>query len=452
MLRNRICPTAIMLTLCLVAPTSEAVQVVTEGNAEVLIFPTIFSDENFLTLLTLRNESEQGLVAKVVTRDGRDGAELSNFNLFMSPNDSWVSAFYQDRTNGIIGFEASADATCKDAETVDDLGQLIQVQHGQAWVEIYALGALSDEDTDRLTVQSKIASGDRSVCDTDINRSEITLAPISASLTGEAQLISVDNGIGAAMLPVGLDKFDLIDSPATVGSLNDLSLASGQSRNATMDGRELEFDRPLDAVSAALMIASSSITYSTERVVAGKGHLLLTLPTRHLYAVGSAPFLDNTSTDTDMEGQELRAEHTDRNGYRYDQERTSVTQCSPLAPQTDRRGPVITQSQLNLSFAEPLLEYADTQPPSHSRPQSSCQTGFVAELSTTSGAYRLVFTDFSITATDGTQVTGLPVIMNSISSVRNGTLSDQSVPSRTILANYSWQNALVIKRPKLSTE
>jgi len=241
-------------------------------------------------LLTVRNVTEQGVVARVVVRSGENGSELLVSNLFMSPNDTWVAAAFWDEALAAATF-ATNDMTCIDADRLPQSPDVIGVlPTGQTWVEIYLLGALSAEDKDRYTFDGDNSSP----CPDQFDSNQIEITPIADALSGDAQLINVGQGQSLAVPPIGLSDFALIDEPTSLSELSTLTLASGNSTRTRIDSTTLDFGTSLDAVSAALMIQSATISYSVEDVVNGRAHLLLTLPTRHLHDASSTLFVNNT--------------------------------------------------------------------------------------------------------------------------------------------------------------
>lgn len=416
---------AYLVLLFAVSMPSAAVEV-TDGPGDVLIFPTTYTDARFSSLITIRNEAEQGLVVRVVARDGRDGQELTSFNLFLAPFDTWAAA----TTYGVneTAFIATNDITCTDADLQPDLvaaAAAISIDaRDQTWLEAYTLGTLSEADTAALTNAPN--------CPDTFDGATVVQTPRFPVLSGDAQLIDVLGALAFSTAPKALKNFNLFEGSAPISDFASLDLAGGQSLTTPIGDDELVFGESRDAVTAALMIESLALPFARDPAIGGRTDLLLTFPTRHLYDQGQAPFADNLEPSSP--GQGLSAVGADRDGERYEPLTGDIT---PPPPTPLRRGPQVTESQLNIHFTTPIVEFsAMSEAIPLPAPPSTVE----------SGTYWLSLSEFNLLSADGAVIPGLPAIPVSLSAVRNGTID---FGQGRIEANYGWLNRITVTAPTI---
>ena len=412
------------VVLCALSATALGVEV-SHRSGEVLIFPTTYADERFNSLINIRNESDRGLVARAVFRDGQNGDPLLSFDLFLAPFDTWVAAtIINDAGAAVLGV---FDHSCTTADINDD-GQINIGNQNQTWLEVYALGTLSQQDTATLT--------DSAACPDSVEGGTMIEAISSAPLSGDSQLIDVAGAIAFSTTPSALGNFELLErnSEARLDSLGIPDLGSGQSTMAKVSRSEFTFDSGRDAVSAALLASSVTTSFARDPALNGRTDLLLTFPTRHLYQVtdgnGEPPFFNNT--DSDSVAQQLAAAGANRDGERFETTDDETTPDSPSGQQ-----PAVTESQLSVNFATPIVEFSANAAP-HPVPTDDSVVP--------SGSYTLLMGEFSFFSSDGVLVAGLPAIPISISAVRNNTLDFGEGP---VEANYGWLNQVTLGLPAI---
>ena len=86
---KRLC---ISLAAALAASSAQAVHISPNGTGQVLIFPYYTVRNGFATLLSVTNTQNNTKAVKVRFLEGMNGREVSNFNLFLAPNDTWTGA------------------------------------------------------------------------------------------------------------------------------------------------------------------------------------------------------------------------------------------------------------------------------------------------------------------------------------------------------------------------
>ena len=86
---KRLC---ILLAAAVAATGAQAVHISPNGTGQVLIFPYYTVRNGFATLVSVTNTQANTKMVKVRFREGMNGREVSDFNLFLAPNDSWTAA------------------------------------------------------------------------------------------------------------------------------------------------------------------------------------------------------------------------------------------------------------------------------------------------------------------------------------------------------------------------
>ncbi len=109
--------TAVIAGLGVAAGTAEAVYLNPNKTGQVLIYPyyTVQSTNgnSWNTYLSVVNTTSRAKAVKVRFLEGKDSAEVLDFNLFLSPNDMWTAAIIPaDATSGSPGHLVTADVSC----------------------------------------------------------------------------------------------------------------------------------------------------------------------------------------------------------------------------------------------------------------------------------------------------------------------------------------------------
>jgi len=426
-----------------------AVKLASNNEGEILIFPLLYAESGQASLIRVQNLSDQAMAAKAVVRHGIDGQILNSFNLYLASNDSWSAAFFDTTGSGENFGLVTRDSSCIDAAfdgVIADGTPIIPIGSGQAWLELFAMGALSDEAIAPLTIDPKTRED---LCDTSINPDELNLLPLSNPLSGNLQMIDVLKGFSFSIPVTALNDFGLSSQSSTLGNQIP-SLADAEPAQAVIANTTFDFATGLDAVNAALSASELKTPYSVERFVDGRTDLILTFPTRHLSEdSASGPFIVNTDPDHAESGQQLFAESISPQGERFGLLDTEfVSKCTPPPPPLTKFGPVVSQSQLSIwvnGGGSPTFELADTEPATVVSPLiSTCGPFLTDNLGFDQGLYRLIFSAFETRALDGTRFGGLPVIPLSISTATNGTLLGNN--GNDVLSSYGWLNQVQIER------
>src|SRR6478672_4938606 len=84
------------------ASTAGAVMLNPRGTGQVLIYP-YYTINHQATLVSVINTTAHGKALKVRFREGYDGRDVANFNVYLSPYDSWVGGVGDfDGTGAVI--------------------------------------------------------------------------------------------------------------------------------------------------------------------------------------------------------------------------------------------------------------------------------------------------------------------------------------------------------------
>jgi hypothetical protein len=97
-----------------VSPTG-AVTLSPRGTGQVLIYP-YYTVNRQQTLVSVINTTAHGKALKLRFREGYNGRDVANFNVYLGPYDSWVGAVFD--TSGVVGTGAAAIATNDNSCTV----------------------------------------------------------------------------------------------------------------------------------------------------------------------------------------------------------------------------------------------------------------------------------------------------------------------------------------------
>lgn len=89
-----------------------AVNLSTDGTGSVLIYPYYTVNANNVTLLTVVNTTDEGKAVKVRFLEGRNSREVLDFNLYMSPFDTWTAAVYATGASPAAAAVKTTDQSC----------------------------------------------------------------------------------------------------------------------------------------------------------------------------------------------------------------------------------------------------------------------------------------------------------------------------------------------------
>jgi hypothetical protein len=93
----------------MLATSAGAVNVNNDGMGEALIYPYYTVRNNQVTFMSVVNTSAQAKVVKVRVLEGKNSAEVLDFNLWLSMHDVWTAAIFATANGAAI---ATADFSC----------------------------------------------------------------------------------------------------------------------------------------------------------------------------------------------------------------------------------------------------------------------------------------------------------------------------------------------------
>jgi hypothetical protein len=289
-----------------------------DGTGQALIFPyyTVQSSASnpFNTYLTLVNHTNDAKALRVRFRESRNSREVASFNLFLSSNDAWAGALVPvsdtlttrvlttDRSCISPQFTPTIDggtglnfqATFYTGAFADGNGEGRE-RTREGWVEVIEMATLTG--TSAAAVRHLAMQGIPANCALVQGSPVLDVAAPSGGLSGTLTLINVASGMdftvnADALAALGTRPFL---RPA-VDPYPDLSVGEIDPVSTVINNGILyrsTWNRPIDAVSAALMRSSALSEYVLDPGTRSKTDVVITFPTRNNYvttSISTAPF------------------------------------------------------------------------------------------------------------------------------------------------------------------
>ncbi len=333
---------AVLAALAFQPCVSEAVHVSPGGQGQVLLFPYYTVRGGYNTLISVTNTQENSKVLKVRFLEGKNGREVMDFNLFLSPNDTWTGAVVATAAGARVITNDNSCVTPSDVFTetrTDPTGLAINAfkNYGytgtvadsnvatfasldrtrEGFFEVIEMGVLDASSAAGNAVIgnlkqncSALDSYDGFVGNPSVTRfpnvgGQLMLPP-RGGLVGRASLIRTDNGSNFTYGATALDAWSSVIAYAAAGdpgpSLADAVPAISQV--LTPDGAVTSnWSSGRDAVSAALMRYTLQSEFVLDAGTASLTDWMVTFPTKRYYVdagPGSArvPFASNFSNTT----------------------------------------------------------------------------------------------------------------------------------------------------------
>jgi hypothetical protein len=302
------------------APT-RAVRINADGHGQALIYPyytarSTVSGAVFATALTVVNTSNVGKALKVRFREGKAGAEVLTFNLFLSARDTWTAGIFAPGTGddsstqaaGIFTFDHSCTSPRVSNSTaaptrfgtydyagLDAFGNDPDRTH-EGYFEIVEMGAIVTGSALELAVTHK---QDGSA--PNASKPPCTNLPITASvptglstptggLVGNASYINVNEGtdfsIDAVALSQWSDKVQWSAPGDSVPTIADASPAVSVIEDSRVDSDVMivtQWPIGRDAVSALFMTDGISNDFTVEPSIKAATDWIVTLPTKRFH-------------------------------------------------------------------------------------------------------------------------------------------------------------------------
>jgi len=362
---------AVAVALGATASTADAVMLKSRGTGQVLIYP-YYTVNHQQTLVSVINTTAHGKALKVRFREGYNGRDVANFNLYLGPYDSWVGAVYDTSSDGA---GAAAIATNDNSCTVPafplapvpgtlhaltfsnanysqgDYGTPTGTDHGptnlartrEGFFEIIEMGEVVDqasgshETLEAITPVNATPPGCTQIRNAWANGGYWTtsagtdLLPPAGGVYGAAGLVNVAQGTLYAYDATAIDGFsDVVQhtgpgdakpnlSTAVTDSAHDIAAAYVPIGNAMIKSDYPATARGVDAVSAVLMAGLLANEYLTDPAVGASSEWVITFPTKQFYVdpaiVGAAPLGAVAPFEETFGGSGISCSATDPKSY-----------------------------------------------------------------------------------------------------------------------------------------
>jgi len=304
--RRAILCTAVAAALS-AAADAQAVRLNADGLGQALIFPyyTVQSAAGgaLNTYLSVVNHGPDAKALRVRFHEGRMGAEVANFNLFLSPNDVWTAALVPTADGTRL---LTVDRSCTepkfaqaspDAPSTLDFGAfsysglhddgagsgLDRTREG--YFEVIEMATLTGAAA--LAVTQTAATQAPANCAYVQGPGAVPVAAPSGDLSGSFTLINVANGMEFSTNAVALDKlttrpfFRPSSDPYPDWNASEIDPVSVVVANGSV--YRSVWARPVDAVSAVLMATGIEGEYVLDVATNSNTDFVATFPTRQYY-------------------------------------------------------------------------------------------------------------------------------------------------------------------------
>jgi hypothetical protein len=193
------------------AGSANAVYVNSDGLGQVLIYPYYTVRNNVQTLVSVVNTTAEGKAVKVRFREGKNSADVLDFNLYLSPKDVWTASvrFAEDNGNGTGGaLVRTSDTSCV-FPTEDEFGNQIR-GNGVPFRTFGFTGSNADGAT---TAVDRVREG------------YIEIIEMATIPSGTDLFDDIKHRAGNATTPRTPDCV-LVDAGQAIGTVEDLDLSS----------------------------------------------------------------------------------------------------------------------------------------------------------------------------------------------------------------------------------
>ena len=293
-----------------VVGTAQAANVNPDGLGQVLIYPyyTVNSVSSttsapYNSLLSVVNSTTSAKAVKVRFIEGRNSAEVLDFNLFLSAKDVWTAAVVPV---GIGAGVYTTDKSCtiptlpSTAATAQPFVNFIYAGDGggdgldrttEGYVEIIEMGVVTGTTAAAVTHVKGVPPctaagltdavvGPNTVAPTGGLFGGISLINVLAGVDVSENAVAIDNfrTVGA-YLPAGSTKPDLSDIQNTPPGTATAVIFAGSAGVIQASG----FLQPVDAVSALFMVNHVYNEYVLDTVTHSATDWVLTMPTKRYY-------------------------------------------------------------------------------------------------------------------------------------------------------------------------
>ncbi len=337
---------AIASSSMMIAATAGAVNINHDGLGEVLIYPYYTVRAGQATLISVVNTTNIAKAVKVRIVEGKNTAEVLDFNLFLSAKDVWTAAIIADGDGAKI---VTNDKSCtnpkipsagqpfRNTAYVGDAAALRTLDRTkEGYIELIEMATIFDDSADDVTHVDGVPAC-KLVSNAAVIANSTDYGPTSGGLFGAGSLIG--NNMSTGYNATAIEGFGWAGGVTASGTLTP-NLSGGTNTTAVVVDSpaagttrvvSAAFPTSLDAVSATIMhsvamgeYAFGDGTFSTDWVI--------TMPTKRPYVNGSgaprAPFQRAWSTSAGTACVDVTLSSHDRE----ERTATSTDDFSPLPP------------------------------------------------------------------------------------------------------------------------
>ena len=324
---KRLC---ILLAATFAATGAQAVHISPNGTGQVLIFPYYTVRNGFATLVSVTNTQANTKMVKVRFREGMNGREVSDFNLFLAPDDTWTGTVVETAAGARIITNDNSCVTPSDFFTevrkISFTGQFLNEfvsfrytgtqqdapafasldRTREGYFEILEMGVIDpalsttaaqivgfakpDVYTNRNANCAALDSFDSLASNPSLIRFPNTAAdlmvPPRGGLKGRASLINAATGANYSFSPTALDGWSSQVAYSAAGNIRTLLSDAFPPTSMVTTAAGIVIARwanGRDAVSAALMRESLMNEFVLDAGTASQTDWIVTLPTKPFY-------------------------------------------------------------------------------------------------------------------------------------------------------------------------
>lgn len=312
--------------LALAASHAGAVVLNPRGTGQVLLYPYYTANAGLATLLSIVNTTTRGKALKVRFHEGYNGRVVDSFNLYLSPNDTWVGEIFDSSGDGTgAAAVATGDNSCvvpAFVQSIDpggrppqvifsdanytganaDGGPVTPVRTLEGYIDVIEMGEVTNAAHGTLDAITHDANGVPARC-TQVQaawsapggywgQNALTdLAPPGGGLYGTESIINVGEGLMYTINATAIDGFsDAVQHTGPGDAAPDLDTASkgadGTVAAFVASGGKLieaDFAKSEDAISALFMVDNLYNEYVVDPGVGAQSDWVITFPTKRFY-------------------------------------------------------------------------------------------------------------------------------------------------------------------------
>lgn len=317
------------MSTIVIACNANAMMLNSSGEGQVLVFPYYTVNGGNSTLISIVNTTSDGKALKLKFHEGYNGRDVLDLNVYLAPFDTWageVADAGSSDSDGATLFSEDASCTIPALASVVNRPGLFSIQFSDAnylgentaagptgnsdggpvtidrtregHMDVIEMGVLTNAAHDSLanTIAMSASSCAQLVNAWSDNgywteNATTDLSPPSGGLYGTEAIVDVAQGIFYSVNAAAIDGFSTAVMHTAPGDATpDLNTPSPSSNGLTtafvpVNGKmlELDYNRPVDAVSALFMVDVLSNDFDKSTDVGAMSDWVFTTPTKRFY-------------------------------------------------------------------------------------------------------------------------------------------------------------------------